>query len=375
MATTLAEGAAILNQTLQSLGYGDYQIDTTDNDTITAGFNAIGALAPTAVSQILSQTVAILVFRNYGIMFDASKNVIRKFLRNDVNFGGGVEDIYHEILSPIEGIWAADVYAGTKTAAEVATQLVDFYQGDVEKKFHTEKLSIDLAQSLSEYEIKQVFTPEGYARFIDVKMANLQWSAEVQLLEQGIAAIKKMVDDQKIVFSKGFNLNTKNGVTTMVETLRVVTDAMQMPATAFNYKGVLTKSDEEDLYLICTPEYINRLQTRGYANAFNVEYYREKNRLVILPYGTNLGVDDDGNPVLSILFDRRAIVLSIMYWAVKPFIVSNTDYTNFFLKIKLLHGYNEFFNAVAFSGTAIGEYDDTTAISGTVNVDGEGALV
>ena len=378
MAVTIQQATGWLNDSLVSLGYNNYQIPTPDgtNDAeVEAAYKAIGALAPTAVSAIMSQVVAILVFRNYGIMFYASKNPIRKFIRNDINFGGGEESIYHEILSPIEGIWAADVYSGTKSAADVAAQLVDFYQGNVQKKFHTEKYNIDLAQSLSEYEVKQVFTPEGFARFVDVKMANLQWSAEIQLLAQGIAAVKAMVDDEKIVFAKGFNPNTKNGVTSLVEQLRVVTDGMQTPSDVFNYSNVLSKSDEEDLYLFCTPEFINRLQTRGYANAFNVEYYREKNRLVILPYGTNLGVDDDSDPVLAVLIDRRALVMSIMYWAVKPFIVSNTDYTNYFLKIKLLRGYNEFFNAVAFSGTAIGAFDDTTNISGTVNVDGEGALV
>lgn len=367
MATTLAEGAAILNQTLTSLGYGDYQIDTTSSDTITAGFEAIAVLAPTALSQILSQTVAILVFRNYGLMFDASKNPIRKFLRNDINFGGGVEDIFHEILSPIEGIWASDVYSGTKTPAQVAEQLVAFYQGDVTKKFHTEKTKIDLANSLTEYEIKQVFTAEGYARFVDVKMANLQWSAEYQLLQLGINSVKQQISDGKIKFKTGFNPNNVNGVTTLVENIRTVTDGMQTPNALYNYSEKVTMSDEGDLFLFVTPEFVNRLQTRGYANAFNVEYYREKNRLVILPAGTDLGTVD-GEKVLCALIDRRAIVMSIMYWAVKPFVVSNTDYTNYFLKISVLHGYNEFFNAVAFTGTAIGAFDNS------VNVNGEGVL-
>ena len=374
MATTLAEGAGILNQTLQSLGYGDYQIDTTSNDTITAGFEAIAVLAPTALSQILSQTVAILVFRNYGLMFDASKNPIRKFLRNDVNFGGGIEDIYHEILSPIEGIWASDVYSGNKTPAQVAEQLVDFYQGDVSKKFHTEKWKIDLANSLTEYEIKQVFTAEGYARFVDVKMANLQWSAEYQLLLLGIANVVKQITDGKIVVKSGFNPNTINGVTTLVEQIRTVTDGMQTPNALYNYAENVAVSDEEDLFLFCTPEFVNRLQTRGYANAFNVEYYREHNRLVVLPAGTDLG-EIGGEKVLCALIDRRAIVMSIMYWAVKPFVVSNTDYTNYFLKISVLRGYNEFFNAVAFTGTEIGAFDNAQTISGNVTVDGEGALV
>ena len=363
MATTLAEGAGILNETLVSLGYGQYQIDTTDNSTITAGFEAIGALAPTALSQVLSQTVAILVFRNYGLMFDSSKNPIRTFLRNDIEYGGGEEDIFHEILSPIEGIWAADVYTGSKSASQVASQLVDFYQGDIQKKFHTEKVNIDLAQSLSEYEIRQIFTPAGYARFVDVKMANLSWSAEYQLLLQGIKVMKDMIADQKVIFAEGFNPNTRNGVTSLVEALRTTTDGMRTPNALYNYSEVVSMSNEEDLFLVTTPDFVNRIQTRGYANAFNVEYYRNNNRLILLPAGTDLGEDAKGKKVLCLLVDRRAIVMSIMYWAVKPFVVSNTDYTNYFLKCKLLKGYNEFFNAVAFSGEEIGTYDDSTPVS------------
>lgn len=369
MATTLAEGAGILNQTLQTLGYGDYQIDTTDNTTITNGFNAIAVLAPETISQILNQTVVILTYRNYGLMFDQSKNPIRTFLRNDVEFGGGIEDIYHEIISPIEGIWAEDVHTGAKTAAQVAAQLCDFYQSDLKKKFHTSIDDLDIPMSVTEYELKRAFTPAGYASFIDVKMANMQRSAEYQLLLWGIDSVKQQIADQKIIFKKGNNVNTINGVTTLVESVRTTTDGMQTPNSVLNYSSVVNISDESDLFLFVTPELMNRLQTRGFANAFNVDYYRNKNRLVMLPYGTSLGTDDDGNPVLCALFDRRAIVMSIKYWQVRPFIVANTDYTNYFLKAKLLHGYNEFYPAVAFSGTALGDFD------ASVDVNGQGVLV
>lgn len=364
MAVSITEATGILNQSLNDLGYGQYQIPTTGtDDEIKAAYGAIAALAPSARSALLDQVVAILKFRNYGTMFNAEKNPIRKFFRNDINFGGGEEDIYHEIVDPVVGNWASD-FAGMDNdgadsddqADKVARNLVRYYNYKVTKKFHTAKRPIDIPMSISEYEQKQIFTPDGFTRFIDVKMANLQWSAEIALLDRVIGDVRTMVNERAVVLNEGNDLNTSNGVTTLVEKLRTYTDAMKMPSTVFNKAGIRTLSDDGDIFLFCTPEFVNRLQTRGYANAFNVEYYREHNKLVILPYGTDLGTDTQGKPVLAALVDRRAIVESIFYWEVKPFVVANTDYTNYFLKAQVLSGYNEFFNAVAFSGDAIGDF-------------------
>lgn len=359
--TTATQGAEILNQSLRDLGQ-DYQIDTTNPQTIEDGYKAIAALAPSMKNNILSQVNTILVFRNYGTMFNESKNPIRRFLRNDINFGGGEEDIWHDIIDPVTGNWAYD-YNGVnddEQAEATAKNLVRFYKYNIHKKFHTNKIPIDIPMSITEYELKQLFTPAGFARYIDTKMANLQWSAEVALLDIGINAAKQMVSDNKIKFASGFNLNTQNGVTSTVEYLRTATDAMENLSDAFNYANVRTISSRDDVFLFITPEFLNRLQTRGYANAFNVDYYREHNQLIILPYGTDLGTNpDNGEKVLAMLIDRRALVLSIMYWQVKPFVVSNTDYINYFLKAQILKGYNEFFNAVAITGADIENFIDT----------------
>lgn len=368
MAVTREDVTGIVNQSLTGLGYTGYQIPLEGTDTeIESAWSAIGALPPSAKNALLEQIVTILKYRNYGTMFDAEKNPIRKFFRNDIQFGGGEEDIYHEIVAPVEGIWAQD-FAGMENnsqesdelAEQVARNLVRYYKYDVKKKFHTNTRPLDIPMSLTEYELKRIFTPDGFARFVDVKMANLMWSAEIALLNRVINDIKTMVENGGAVRYTGIDLNTPEGVTNHVEQLRTLTDAMTMPSTVFNSAGIVTMSDKEDLFLFCTPEYVNRLQTRGFANAFNIEYYRNNNRLVILPYGTDLGVDSNEKPVLAVLIDRRAIVESIRYWEVKPFVVANTDYTNYFLKGQILAGYNEFFNAVAFSGDAISTFNPAT---------------
>lgn len=374
--TTVAQAAEILNTSMENLGW-DTRIDTSTPETTEAGFRAVTALGEDARSSLLKQAILILTYRNYGTMFDSSKNPVRTFIRNDTEFGGGEEDIYHDIITPVTGFWAAD-FAGMDNgsaesdalAQKVAENLVRYYNYDVTKKFHAKKDSIDIPMSITEYELKQIFTPSAFARFIDVKMANLQWSAEYALLTHVINNIKKMVTDGKIIFKSGVDLNSVNGVTSVVEYLRTATDSMKMLSTNFNYSGVTAVSGDEDLFLVTTPEFINRIQVRGYSNAFNVEYYREHNRLIILPEGSDLGTNGE-EKVHAILLDRRAIVESIKYWAVKPFVVANTDYTNYFLKAKVLRGYNEFFNAVAITGDPIGDYNN----SQLVNVEGGGQLV
>lgn len=350
--TTAAQAAAIMNESLTALGHS-YQIDTTDGDTIEAGFKAIGAFPPSQLNALLEQANIILIYRNYGLMFDSSKNKTRVFWRDGITNGGGIEDIFHEIIEPVQGYWAADFAGKTEQeqaalAGTIAADLVAYHSSAVDKKFHTTLTHKTFPLSIAENEISKVFTASGFARYIDVKMANLQWSAEVHLQDAVIGIIAEMVLDKKVVFDTNNNLSTKIGVSKMVEKLNTYADDFKQPSTSFNYAGVKNMSDEEDIFLVTTAKYWNRLKTFGFANAFNLEEYKVKNRLLILPEGTEFGLGENGKPVEAILLDKRAIVFALRYWAQKPFVPSNTDYINYFLKIEYLGGYNEFFNAVAF---------------------------
>lgn len=358
MAITIQQGAQILNQSLKTLGY-EFQIDTTSDDTIEEGFKQIGVFSPSALRGIMDQVVTILTFRNYGIMFDKSDNPTRVFWRDFINYGGGEEDIFHEIIEAENGFWAED-YAGLNAeqskelALEIAQDLVEYKKSKIRKKFHTDYDGFRIKLSRTDLEISSVFTPSGFTRFVDVQMANIQWSAEVKLQNVAIQQVVDMVNNQDLVFIEGLNPNSTNGVTTIVERIRTVSDGMQNISTAFNKDGVLNKSSYDDLFLVTTPEFMNRLSVRGYANAYNLNEYREKNRLLELPYGTNLGTSPTGQPVHAVLIDRRAIVLAMRYWAMMPNRVENTDYINFFLNVRFIKGYNEFFNAVAFCGDDLG---------------------
>lgn len=364
MAYSAKQGADLIIQSLAKLGYPTDGYDTSTANGVDNVFNTVGAFPPSMLNNILEQVNIVLVFNNFKVMFDSSENPTRRFWRDFINYGGGVEDIFHKIIEAEDGYWADDFAnldddAYKTLSSEIATDLVGFKKEEIIKKFHTDMDKFRIKLSRSDLEIAKVFTPAGFAAYVDVQLANMQTSAEVKLQSLTIAQIKKIVDDKRIVFKSGYNVNNSNGVTTLVEDIKSIYDGMTSNvSTLFNYKGELQKSSKDDVYLVTTPELKERIRTRGYSNAYNLKEYETENRWLTLPYGTDLGEDENGNKVLAMLVDRKTIVMALRYWQMLPFRVNNTDYTNYFLKVMLVKGYNEFFNAVAFTGSDIGNFND-----------------
>lgn len=346
MAITVQQAAGYLNETLGKLGY-DYRIDTTSDATLEAGFKEVGAFSPAMLDNIVSMQMKILKTRVYTAMFNESKNPMRRFFRDAVDYGGGIQEIYMKLIKAEDGYWAhADMT--NDEADAIARDLVSFKDDDVINKIHPVNFQFRVKMSLSDLEVSKLFTPQGYADFIGQKYSNFQQSAEAKLQEEGIAKIKEMVAAGKCKFETGLDLSTPNGVTSTVERINTVSDGMQTLNSLYNFDGVETTTDFDNLYLVVTPKFINRLRSRGYANAFNLEEYRAKNRLIMLPAGTSIGTDSTGKEIGCMLIDYRAILIAIRYWEVMPFNVSNTDYRNIFMKIQGIVDYNTFFNAVAF---------------------------
>lgn len=346
MAITVQQAAGYLNETLGKLGY-DYRIDTTSDSTLEAGFREVGAFSTAMLDNIVSMQMKILKTRVYTAMFTESKNPMRRFFRDAVDYGGGIQEIYMKLIKAEDGYWAhADMT--NDEADAIARDLVSFKDDDVINKIHPVNFKFRVKMSISDLEVSKLFTPQGYADFLGQKYSNFQQSAEAKLQEIGVAKIKEMVAAGKCKFETGLDLSTPNGVTSTVERINTVSDGMQTLNALYNYDGVETTTDFDNLYLVVTPKFINRLRSRGYANAFNLEEYRAKNRLIMLPAGTSIGTDSTGKEIGCMLIDYRAILIAIRYWEVKPFIVSNTDYRNTFMNVQGIVDYNTFFNAVAF---------------------------
>lgn len=377
MATTLIEGVGIVNQSLRDLGY-DYQIDTTSNDTMTAGLEAIGAYAPSQRNAIMEQMNLIIQQRNYGVMFDATKNKFRAFLVGLEENGFGIEDLFHELLDGVKPLWDGNV-----TAQEIAQNLVEYKGAKVHKFFHTSPMEKMFDCTVDVRNYKKVFTAYGVTRYIDTKLANLSWSAEVWLQNQIVGVVKQMISEGRIVKRGGLNPNTETGVTNIAEDINATLSGFLTPCKLYNYgvydettsawRSVVNMSNSmDDVYLITTPEVFQRVKTHGYSNAFNLSEFELQGRIMYAPAGTDLGTIG-GEKVLFVALDRRAILAGLRRWDATSFFVANTGWMNHFLNVEGLKGYNTVFNAVAFTGEAIDTY--TEAAYNTIvrnNTDGTG---
>lgn len=384
--TSLADAkfaAGIINEGMTRLGYStESQIDVGDEatiETITAGMQRIGSLPADLVNPLLNQIDVVLIYRNYATMFTASKNPTRTFWRDAINFGGGEEDIYQEILTPVEGVlgtWAEDYADGDEDnskALSSAAYHFGYHPGKVTKKFHTKKKHFDIAISLSEHEISKIFTPEGFAGYVSVRLANIQYSAEYALMNAVIDDVVEMANNNGMKYRENFTLNEMLGVTEFVEDVKMVTDAMKMPSVEFNNAGILTMSNDDDLFLVTTPEVLARVGTRGAENAYNLEQYMFHNRVIKLPAGTDLGTSPNGQQIIAVIVDKRAIVMALRYWSMRPFIPTASDFQNYFLKVEYIHGYNEFFNCVALCGEGVDTFEKKNEL--ILIASGEGSYI
>lgn len=356
--TTATQAAQLVNQTLADNGWESYQIDTTNGDTLEAGFKTIGALPPTMRSNILEAYLLVLEQHTFTSMFDESKNPTRAFWRNGLSYGGAIKEIFLKLIEAEDGYWA-DADMTDEQAQAIATDLVKFKADDILQRIHPINEQFRLKLSISDLEYSKIFTPAGMEEFLNGKYANYRQSVEAKFMDLVIAYLKKMVSDNKVKTLTGFDLNTANGVTSFVEQLNTVNDGMQTLTAMYNYDEVRTLSpSSEYVYLVSTPEFYNRMKSRGYSNAFNVEYYKNNNRLIMLPAGTNLGNGPSGRQVGAMLVDRRSVICALRYYDTKPFVVSNTDYRNMFTNVQCIIDYNTFFNAVTFETGEIGNFTD-----------------
>ena len=358
--STVIQCAEIINRSLKTLGY-EYQIDTTSNETIDAGLKAIGAFPPSQRNTIMEQMNLIIQARNYGVMFDASKNPFRRFLVS-LDEGFGIEDIFHELIDGIDPLWDDTTPEGTQ---KIINDLYSYDTNRIHKFFHTDSVGKEFKTTIDRRNYDKVFLPSRVTRYVDTKLANLSWSAEVWLMQFIIGIIKTMVANGHVVFKEGYNPNTKDGVASLVEDINATTDGFLTPSKLYNL-GVPNASggfdaitnitnSKDDIFIVTTPELMRRLKTRGYSNAFNLSEFELAGQIMYLPAGTDLG-QRNGKEVLAIALDRRAVVCGLFRWVGTSKFIENTLCMQHFLLTELLYGYNTVFNCVAFVGDALGDY-------------------
>lgn len=379
MAVSLTTAIGYLNESLTTLGYGqEFQINPSGTDAeITAALKAIGTLAPSQINKIMEQMNLVVQNRNFGVMFDAEKNKFRAFIINLTETGFGIEDLFHELIEGIEPLWD-DKSSAANTA--ILEDLVSYDTNKIDKAFHTSSFERQFKTTVDVRNYNKVFTTVGLTRYVDTKLANLQWSAEVYLMGVVIGVIKKMITDSHIVFGNeidptgnGININTKLGVLNAVERIKSTVDGFLTPCAEYNYGAAEWDSDnnvikyipvvnmsesKNDIFIVTRPDYMERLKVQGYSNAFNLSEFELEGRIIYVPAGTTLGThtytNGDGDTVTEdvqfVVLDRRAILAGIRYWLGSSKFIENVHRVNHWLTVEGIKGYNTFFNAVAFTG-------------------------
>ena len=369
MAVSINEAIGYLNDTLEELNFEGYTVPTVQagggNDAeVKEALQKIAAASPYVRNQIMKQMNLIVQARNYGVMFDSSKNPMREFLVG-LEEGFGIEDIFHELIDGIDPLWD-----GNGTTDDIVNDLYSYDTNKIDKCFHVRSEAKEFKTSIDRRNYEKVFLPNKITRYVDTKLANLSWSAEVWLQNVIAQETKKMVDDRDLVFLDGYNVSTEEGVTNVVEAARTVISGFQRPSKLYNkgalqtdgsYTPVTNITNKDDIFIVTTPQYFERLKVRGYANAFNLSQYEIEGRILYLPNGTDLGSGRFlGEKVMMIILDRRAILAGIKTWAGTSNFIENTLVMNHYLLVEMLVGHNTFFNAVAISGKGVDTWESAT---------------
>ena len=255
------------------------------------------------------------------------------------------------------------MWDGNGTTDEIVKDLYSYDTNKIDKCFHVRSEAKEFKTNIDRRNYEKVFLPNKITRYVDTKLANLSWSAEVWLQDVIAHEAKKMVDNRDIVVKGGFDVSTEEGVTNVVEAARTIISGFQRPSKLYNkgalqtdgsYTPVVNMTDKDDIFIVTTPQYFERLKVRGYANAFNLSQYEIEGRILYLPNGTDLGTGTHAvDKVMMIILDRRAILAGIKTWAGTSNFIENTLVMNHFLLVDMLIGHNTFFNAVAIAATGI----------------------
>lgn len=347
--TTLNEALAVLNEAYETLGYAD----AGSNEITAANLDTYGALPAEQINRIFEQVNLILQQRFFFNTFNSEKNKFRAFVVDLIDNGFGILDIYQKFLAGASPMW-------NENEQTIANDLVGRAPDDVARKYHTKPMEKQFKTTVDMREYSKVFTATGLPKFIDVKLANLSTSAEYWFMLQILDELKTMAGMGDVIADTANSLNNIEGIKSIIEGIRATAEDMRMPNNLYNKEGIISMTDDENyLYLITTPNYMERLRNKVFAGAFNLSETDLPFKTIYAPNGTDLGTIN-GEKVLFWLIDRRALVIGVKTWAVSSFRVPNTLYINHWLSIEGIRSHNTFINCVAYTGE-YGDFADVTA--------------
>lgn len=340
--TTVKDCVDYVNASMKELGW-------TDGTTITAdNFDTINALPAEQKSELLKMIVLLNRQRVFRMAFDSSKNKFRKFYVDLMGSGWTIQDIFVNILDGVTPLWDNP----NATPEQIAADLVKYKETELNKKYHYSSIKKVFPTSVDERTYNKVFTSAQFPRIIDMILTNDAVSAEYWLLKEFVSEIKTMVDGQDIIYHTNHSLNNTQSIKNFVEDLRATMGGINEPDTKYNKDGVVTRVDKDDLFIVTTPEILERIKVQDLSGLFNLDKGNiPDGNIITVPNGTDLGTDPTSNKkALMVLLSDKSVVMGIKTWDKRAFPVPNTMTLNTWLHIEGIKSHNTFMPAVAFCG-------------------------
>lgn len=359
MATVLDLDGALeaLNATRERLHLEESMPEITASNV-----DSIGVLPEDMLNQFMGMFNLVLQERYFKVMFDAEDNPFRAFLIDMREDGFGIRDVMQNIIDGVTPMWDAD------SDSTIAEDLVSYAGDNFEQKYHTKRIQKQFKASVNSREYAKVFTAYGIVAYANNKIANLNTSAEYWLMTTVLDELKGRIENGELVQKNGYTLNNSQGIKDTIEQIKRVAKGAMMPTRLYNHDGILTKANtKEDLFLITTPEKLERIKAQVLAGTFNMGQLSLDNFTILeAPDSYDLGtvtVDDGGGEshtedVLFVILDRKAFPVGIKTWVMRTFAVPNTLWVNNWLSIEGIIGMNGFMTGVAFTGS-FGDFSDS----------------
>ena len=339
---------SLLNEANKYLGFFNENI-TEETIGVVSGLSEGQQMA------LFNQMYLVAEQRGHENIFSAEKNPFRAFLVDAGEFGWTIQDYMLEVLDGITPQWRTGEY----TDAQQAENLVKDYEQNISGAFHYERFGKQFPTTIRDYEYKKSFYPSKLGAFVNRKISMLNTSAEIYLMNEVlIDELKTMLTKQDIVVKDGYDVNSSNGILTLLEDIKTDYEAFSQPNDTYNADGVISMTPIDDLKFIITKASIfNRLKVREYSGAFNLDQMKLEGRIIFIPENYDMGTygDNDETPLFFVV-DRRAIVIGLKMWKMGTFYVANQYKTNHWLGVEGVRGHNRFINAVAYTGDVLGNF-------------------
>ena len=345
---TTAEIIELYNEAIKDIGFAESMTIETYEQVL----QSMSSLTDQQMNLIIHNMYLVAEQRQLTNIWTRDKNPLKDFLFDMKKVGGWtIQDYMLNLLDGITPFWEGS------TDTQVAEGLVKKYEQDISTKYHMQPFSKQFATSIDEKDYGKYLYPYAFDRFVNSKIANLGNSAEVWLLKNVmIDILREMVTNEDIVTNTGHNPNNDVGVKHLLESIKTVYSGVNQPTSLYNKDGVISITpDDIPVYLITKPSMLERIKTYTYSGAYNLGELILPDRVILVPEDTNLG-QIDGENVLALAIDKRALVIGLRTWRVTDFFVSNLLRRNYFLSVEGVRGYNTFINAVAFTGEALGNF-------------------